>query len=96
MKVAAELGATLLGVPTQSVGRPDIMMWPAKEAPSTVKRAFCDILSPGAWIVKISSALAQDIVIEGWIRSHSVMPLLARVQLRDGAIALLFAPPQLR
>ena len=95
MKAAAELGATLLGVPTQSVGCPDMMMWPAKEAPSTVRTAFSGVLSPGAWIVKISSALAQDIVVEAWIRSHSAMTLVERIQLDGGAIALLFTPPQL-
>jgi hypothetical protein len=60
-----------------------------------LKRAFCGLLSPGAWIVKIDSTAAQDIVVEAWIRSFSAMPLAARVELEDGAIALLFAPRQL-
>ena len=95
MKLAVEHGAGLLEVPTKSVRSPDIMLWSADKAPRSVRKAFCGVISPNAWIVKISPAAAQDIVVEAWIRSHSAMPLLARVQLQGGAIALLFAPPQL-
>jgi hypothetical protein len=60
-----------------------------------LRRAFCGSLSPGAWVVKISSTAAQDIVVEAWIRSHGAMRLVARAQLEGGAIALLLAPRQL-
>jgi hypothetical protein len=73
----------------------EITIWSAERAPAALRKAFHGLLSPNASIIKISSLAAQDAVVEAWVRSQSAMPVIARVQLHGGAVALLFAPSRL-
>jgi hypothetical protein len=77
------------GILTKS--EPDISVWAAENAPADLSQALPGPLPPGAWVMRISSTAAQNVLVEAWIRARSPTPLIARVQLEDGGLALLFA-----
>jgi hypothetical protein len=78
--------------PAESVKEPEVTLWVVEHAPEAIKKAFPDPLPPNAWIMKLSSQAIQDIELEAYVQFYARTPLIGRVQLDDGGIALLFAP----
>ena len=75
---------------------PDVFLWPADVAPAAIKTLFQYLPPPGSWVARISRKGAKDIWLEATLRVHGSYgySLITRTSLKDGGVALLFAPKE--
>ena len=67
-------------------------MWRVADTPAAIKKAFTAPVPEDGWVVKLAKTVAKDITIEASLLSLRALPLLGRVQLDNGEVALLFGP----
>jgi|tagenome__1003787_1003787.scaffolds.fasta_scaffold20986646_5 hypothetical protein len=75
-----------------SAEKPDVWVWRVADAPAAIKKAFTAPVPEDGWVVKLAKTVVKDITIEASLLSLRVLPLLGRVQLANGEVALLFGP----
>jgi hypothetical protein len=75
-----------------SATRPELWVWSVADAPAAIKNAFTRPIPENGWVVKLATTVVKDIMIEASLLSLHALPLLDRVQLDDGGVALLFGP----
>jgi hypothetical protein len=72
--------------------KPELWMWLVADAPAVIKNAFTEPIPGNGWVIKLAKTIAKDIAMEACLISLSTLPLIGRIQLDDGEVALLFGP----
>lgn len=73
-----------------SAVQPDIWVWRIKNVPAAVKNAFTGPVPEDGYIIKLARNVAENIALEASLLSIYTLPLISRVRLDDGGVALLF------
>ena len=75
-----------------SAVKTDVWVWRVADTPGEIKDAFTAPVPEDGWVVKLGNTVVDDITIEASLLSLRALPLLDRVQLESGEVALLFGP----